>query len=99
MNMLGQIIGSRATNCLRWTTDGRALLVGDSFGVITVVNVMESHALPRAGDDSRLEVLLLQLMKSGRVNDLSNGNDKGHDGSSGSNIDEHDAIIGNNNGD
>ena len=85
MNILGNSIGSRATNCLRWTSDGRALLVGDSFGVVTVVNIMESHALPRAGDDSRLEVLLLQLMKSGRVHD---NDDDG--GSSGSNTDEND---------
>ena len=90
MNILGNSIGSRATNCLRWTSDGRALLVGDSFGVVAVVNIMESHALPRAGDDSRLEVLLLQLMKSGRVHD---NDDDG--GSSGSNTDENDINSGN----
>ena len=57
---------ARVPNRCCWTPDGRSLLIGDSEGIVTVVYVAESQAAPRAGDDNRLELALLQL-KAGKV--------------------------------
>lgn len=49
---------NKALHCIKWSTDGRKLAIGDSDGFVSIWNVDSSLCNPRQEDFDKIEILM-----------------------------------------